>query len=245
MENQSTLVDSASVLVIRDNQKTGGLEVLMGKRHQDINFAGGAYVFPGGKLDQNDLAVGFQNSSFPIGYNQVIGTAFREVFEESGIVIGSSEGAAAFRQELISQKIDLAEFIKKARVTFNVDDLVPFARWVTPKIYTKRFDTRFFLAKMPINQSATPDQQEIVDAVWVKPIDFIEKFKETMMYPTLMNLKLLGRSRSVEEAITHARNRKIVTVEPKIINGVRVVDPAAGYEEIDQNYIHQGVKKTD
>lgn len=242
MGTQSTLIDSASVLVIRDNHKTGALEVLMVKRHRDISFAGGAYVFPGGKLDENDLGINFNNPPFPVGYNEVIGTAFREVFEESGIIIGKSKAAADFRQALLSQKINLNEFIIKARVTFNAEDIIPFARWVTPKAYSKRFDTRFFLAKMPEGQSPTPDHGEIVETIWAEPIDFIEEYKETMMYPTLMNLKLLGRSTSVVEAIIQARNRKIVTVEPRLVDGIRRVDPAAGYEEIDQNNIHQGVK---
>ena len=127
-------------------------------------------------------------------------------------------------------------------MTFNVEDLVPFARWVTPRVYPRRFDTRFFLARAPKNQKASPDGQETVDAIWVEPIVFIDKYRSDLMFPTLMNLKLLAEAGNVAEAMSKARARKIITVEPTIEDGIRTIDPAAGYGEVDQGDIHQGFK---
>jgi len=238
----SKLIDSASILVIRDNPVDRALEVLMVKRSKDIAFAGGAYVFPGGKADPDDQKSAVSRSFFPIGYAELVTTAFREVFEESGIVIGSSVNALDHRAALIEGELSFSDFIRKAEVTFSYEDIVPFARWVTPRVYPKRFDTRFFLARAPIGQEAIPDYGEVVEAIWVKPLDFIKEYKADMMFPTLMNLKLLGEARTPEEAVEQAKKRKLVTVEPKVVGGIRVIDPAAGYGEIDQENIHQGVK---
>lgn len=239
MPESPNLIDSASILVIRDNHD-GALEVLMVKRHHAIDFAGGAYVFPGGKVDEEDLELGERVPSFPPGYGELCYTAFREVFEESGLVIGKSERANDYREDLLANKISLSDFIKKADVQFNIGDIVPFARWITPRIYPKRFDTRFFLARAPEGQEAIPDFREIVEAIWVKPIDFIEEFKESLMFPTLMNLKLLGQSGSVKEALIQATARKIITIEPKIMDGKKHIDPDAGYGEIDQDGLYDG-----
>ncbi|MBT5073220.1 MAG: NUDIX hydrolase [Kordiimonadaceae bacterium] len=236
MADNPVLIDSASILIIRDNDD-GALEVLMVKRHQDIKFAGGAYVFPGGKVDEEDLILGKRVPSFPPGYGELSYTAFREVFEESGLIIGKSEGATAYREDLLAGNITLTDFIKKADVQFDVGDIVPFARWVTPRIYPKRFDTRFFLARAPLDQEAIPDFREIVETAWVKPLEFIIDFNSELMFPTIMNLKLLGQANTVEDALAQARLRKIITVEPRIVNGKKHIDPSAGYGEVDQTGI--------
>ena len=236
------IIDSASILVLRDNDKTGALEVLMVKRHADIAFAGGAYVFPGGKVDPEDLALSQNVPSFPVGYSELTLTAFREVFEESGLIIGDGEGATEHRAELLSGELSFTDFIVKCNVKFNVEDLVPFARWVTPKISPKRFDTRFFLARAPQGQEAVPDYSEIVKAVWAQPIEFIDNFRGDLMFPTVMNLKLLGQASSVNEAMSLARARKIITVEPKWEDGGPSIDPDAGYGEIEHLGLHKGFK---
>ena len=156
------LIDAASVLIVRDNEQTGAFEVLMVRRHPDIDFAGGAYVFPGGKVDVADIELSEPVPSFPIGYSELTHTAYREVLEESGLLIGRGENISFYRNALIKEEISFTEFMIKASVTFNVDDLVPFARWITPKTYTKRFDTRFYLARAPKDQYAIPDGHEAV-----------------------------------------------------------------------------------
>lgn len=238
MNSSAPLIDSASILIIRDGEM--GLEVLMVKRHEDIAFAGGAYVFPGGKADPEDYQLSSRIKSFPPGYSELTHTAFREVFEESGLIIGKSNNALTYRDSLLSNDIGFNDFIDKASVSFDENSIVPFARWVTPRQYPKRFDTRFFLAKAPDDQAATPDGHEAVDLKWVKPIDFINEYRESMMFPTIMNLKLLSQASNVEDAFKQAKARKIMTVEPTIIDGKRVIDPAAGYGEVDQDKIHLG-----
>jgi len=241
MNSSAPLIDSASILIIRDGEE--GLEVLMVKRHEDIAFAGGAYVFPGGKADPEDYQLSSHIKSFPPGYSELTHTAFREVFEESGLIIGKSNNAHLYRDAFLKEEMTFKELIKKANISFDEKSIVPFSRWVTPRQYPKRFDTRFFLAKASIDQAATPDGHEAVDLKWVEPIDFINEYRESMMFPTIMNLKLLTQASNVEDAFKQAKARKIMTVEPTIIDGKRVIDPAAGYGEVDQDKIHLGFKK--
>ena len=242
MTKQSGLIDSASILVIRDNEKSKRLEILMVRRHQDINFAGGAYVFPGGKVDEEDLSKNISLPLFPPDYNQFIATAIREVYEESGLVIGNTTGKIEAASTLSEREQQLSSIFQSLEIDTLSEYIAPFARWITPRAYTKRFDTRFFLARAPRDQKAVPDNHEIVEAVWVEPADFIEKNREHMMFPTIMNLKLLSQASSVDEAMEQARNRKIIPVEPRLVDGIRVIDPSAGYGEIDQGNIHPGEK---
>ncbi len=242
MITNSDLIDSASILVIRDNSNTGKLEVLMVRRHDDIDFAGGTYVFPGGKVDPEDLKNKVRVPGFPDGYSKLIVTAVREVFEESQLMIGDPHLINPHLDALISNEITVTDLIANNGVEKFVDYVIPFARWITPRIFPKRYDTRFFLARAPENQIAVPDDHEIVDIKWAEPLDFIRENKEILMFPTIMNLKLLGQANSVDEAVDFAKRRKIMTVEPKIVGGKRVIDPAAGYGEIDQENIHPGVK---
>jgi 8-oxo-dGTP pyrophosphatase MutT (NUDIX family) len=238
----SDLIDSASVLIIRDNVRTGKMEVLLVRRHDDIDFAGGAYVFPGGKRDTDDQMLKDYGVLFSSDYGEVMSTAIREVYEESGMVIGKIDAIPHEFKKLKNKEITITEFINSAGAKIFRDHIIPFARWVTPNIYSKRFDPRFFLAKAPINQIAVPDNNEIVETVWAEPLGFIEKNHKKMIFPTIMNLNLLSQARSVEEAMEITRARKIVTVEPEIVNGKRIIDPNAGYGEIDQTNIHPGVR---
>ncbi|MCP5382689.1 MAG: NUDIX hydrolase [Kordiimonadaceae bacterium] len=242
MNDKSSIIDSASILVIRDNDVTGKLEVLMVKRHPDIGFAGGAYVFPGGKVDPDDLTLSRDIPFYPAGYSDFIYTAFREVFEESGLIIGNEGDAVEYRNALLQGEIAFSEIIKQANIIFNPDDIIPFARWVTPRQYLKRFDTRFYLAKAPQGQQVIPDFKEIIEAKWVEPIEFIDQFRNEIMFPTLMNLKLLGQASKVDEALDQARRRKIIKVEPKWTNGIPSIDPRAGYGELDYHGLYQGFK---
>jgi 8-oxo-dGTP pyrophosphatase MutT (NUDIX family) len=204
-------VDSASILIIRDGKPHphyGKLEVLMVKRNRNIQFAGGAYVFPGGKKDADDLLI---NNNLPPDFSHLLSTAYREMHEETGLSIE------------------------------NGTECIPFARWITPKSYSRRFDTRFFLISAPENQTPHPDGSEIVDLKWVKPLDFLNKHHNTMMYPTLMNLKLLGRATNCHDAFEQARVRKIIAIEPIIEHGIRKIDASSGYEDVDQNNILHGL----
>jgi len=267
-------IDSASVLIIRDGDahaRYGTLQILMVKRHPDMRFAGGAYVFPGGKLDPADRALeeDDQKNACPnisSEINQDVSpnirpdispefsglryAALREVFEETGLIIGTHNGQAigeaqrkaidkTYRSSVLDGSISLAQFLQKTGVTLDMKDCFPFAHWITPKNYSMRFDTRFFLCAAPDGQMPSPDGHEITDVEWMYPMALVEESDGLLMFPTMMNLKQLGQARSVSEAIKSLKNKKITTVTPEVVKGektrFRKIPETAGYDDVDQS----------
>jgi 8-oxo-dGTP pyrophosphatase MutT (NUDIX family) len=243
------IVPAATILLVRDG--AAGLEVFMVKRHHQIDFASGALVFPGGKLAPGDSdpalraycdgADGFDNSELALA-----ACAIREAFEESGILLARKAGASELlsaadaealgvhRDALNAEKLPLAQFLADHGLRLALDRLVRFARWVTPDMMPKRFDTWFFIAATPEGQLGVHDGHESVDSEWVTPEGAIaEPDRWTVIFPTRMNLLKLGRSATVAEALAAAASSPIVTVtpwvEPREGGAVLRIQPDAGY----------------
>ncbi|PCI32331.1 MAG: hypothetical protein COB54_07475 [Alphaproteobacteria bacterium] len=257
-DNVTTPRDSASVLIIRDGAAHavhGTLQILMVKRHKNIKFAGGAYVFPGGKLDPADKALEERDQKASLDgigeeFRGLRYAALREVFEETGLVIGTLDGKpigeggrktldVTYRPDFLSRKITLAEFLERSGVTLDMSDCLPFAHWITPTAYPIRFDTRFFLCVAPEGQLPSPDGHEITEVEWMHPMTLVEESDGVLMFPTMMNLKMLGQAKSVAEALKLLAERTIVTVTPEVIVGeklrFRKIPADAGYDDVDQS----------
>ena len=235
MERPVKPIPSATVLLLRDS--SSGLEVFMVKRNAGIDFAGGALVFPGGKVDPEDLAletVGYCEGVdgldlIEIG-NRVCG--IRETFEEAGFLLARSDGdvalvdgercsiiGAEYRDAIHTGDMTMKDLARKEKLTLACDYMVPFAHWITPRKFPKRFDTWFFLAEAPDGQMGSHDNSESVDSLWINPAQAIDGARNrayNIVFVTRMNLRKLGRSDTVDLALTVARGDKIVTVEPVI-----------------------------
>ena len=101
-----------------------------------------------------------------------------------------------------------------------LDELVPYAHWITPEGMPKRFDTWFFLAAAPPEQAGAHDGKESTDSIWVSPREALQggetgRFK--LPFPTTRNLIKLGKQSSVKAALDDSRGRKVVTVPPVMI----------------------------
>lgn len=201
-------------------------------RHHQIDFASGALVFPGGKVDDGDFCV----RDFCDGASDADDTslammagAIREAFEECGILLaretGSDELVSAdrlaeidsFRDRLHRHEISLADFLDTENLRLACDKLQHFAHWVTPDMMPKRFDTHFYLARAPADHLAVHDGHESVDSIWISPYDAIQGNRDgtyTIIFPTLLNIEMLGESDSVTSAMKMAAERSIVEVLP-------------------------------
>lgn len=244
---------SATILLLRDG--ASGLEVFMVKRHHQIDFASGALVFPGGKLDPHDNDPTLRDHAD--GADKLddlrlslVACAVREGFEESGILLARKPGSSAYidaaassalaswRPRLNNSEVGLAEFLTREKLRLACDALIPFAHWVTPVFMPKRFDTFFYLAATPEGQLGRHDGSESVDSVWVNPNEAIEDKRWTIIFPTKLNLVKLGQSKTVAEAIAKAKTDRIVTVEPKVISKdgkqLLTIPPDAGYGVIEE-----------
>lgn len=230
-EPAATPVPAATILLLRGDHAT--LEVFMVVRHHEIDFASGALVFPGGKVDRQDedatLADYCDGASSDAAARALQIAAIREAFEECGMLlakpqggrtlIGGTELAALepYRAKLARGEVRLIDFLRTERLRLACDQLTPFAHWITPAMMPKRFDTHFFIAEAPADQVALHDGHESVDSVWITPaaaIDGANSKRYTVIFPTLRNIEKLGRAQSPAQAISFSRAAPIVSVTP-------------------------------
>ncbi|MCP1335305.1 NUDIX hydrolase [Futiania mangrovi] len=226
---------ASSILLVRDGDN--GFEVFMVRRHHQIDFASGAMVFPGGKVDAadadprlRDLCAGAEGlSDADLGFRV---SAVREAFEETGVLLATENGEEigaeratalkdAYAAAMERGETTMAEMATREGLCLRLDRLVPFAHWITPAIMAKRFDTPFFIAEAPHAQveGAGHDGREAVDSVWIAPADAIAKAdagEVTMVFATRRNLEKLARAHSVEEALSNARNDPPMTINPRV-----------------------------
>jgi len=246
--------------MLRDGQQ--GLEVFMVVRHHQIDFASGALVFPGGKVDEGDTNVrdyctGVDDLDDVALSLQV--AAIREAFEECGILLARQvdgdhlisgeklQSLHPYRERLNKGELSIREFLSSEGLLLACDQLNHFAHWITPAMMPKRFDTHFYLAVAPEDHLAVHDGYESVDSVWITPEQAILDAKEgrkTVIFPTRLNVELLGLSSSVDEAMEATDQRQIVTVLPwteQRDDGTYLcIPPEAGYsvsEELTQGRI--------
>ncbi len=209
-----------------------GLETFMVVRHHQIDFASGALVFPGGKLDDGDYVVRAYCDGVDDADDTLVATragAIREAFEECGILLARTAGEDAlvsgqrlaelehYRDPLNRGEISLSDFLEKEHLRLACDQLEPFAHWITPEMLPKRFDTHFYLACAPEDHLAIHDGHESVDSVWISPEAAIKGNEEgtyTIIFPTRVNVEMLGESDSVDAAMSAATERNIVSILP-------------------------------
>jgi 8-oxo-dGTP pyrophosphatase MutT (NUDIX family) len=200
--------------MLRDGAK--GLEAFLLKRHGLSDVLGGAHVFPGGKVDANDAAEAtlsrldrtpqelhaalHEPSLAPAEAAAIFAAALRETFEEAGVQLAASE-------------------------------LAPWSRWITPAtggVVRKRFDTRFFLARVPPGQEPRHDEYEATASAWLAPREALRQYWDGAIQlapPQIMSLAHLSRHARAQDAIAAARSRRppLIHPEPFEHEGVRVI----------------------
>src|SRR5690606_8596105 len=119
--------------------------------------------------------------------------------------------------------LDFPSLLRTNSLRPSIEALVPFARWITPSVRPKRFDTHFFLAMAPEGQLAVPDASETTEVIWIDPNEPISgsaaiRFK--LVFPTRMNLLRLARRTSIDDILRDARAAPIIPVMPEFIDGL-------------------------
>jgi len=267
---------ASTVMLIREGRSTPiaspGVEVFMARRHVDSVFVGGAYVFPGGRVDPDDaldpgccVGIGPQAADRRLGLEGVGGglahyvAAIRECFEEAGVLLAYDRTGALLdfenqaiaerfgklREELNAGSTTLAEIVARESLRLATDRIEYWSHWITPVGEPRRYDTRFFVARAPERQTAGHDDWELVNSAWVGPHEAIARALRRewlIIFPTLMNLKELGRHRSVDSAIRWAAEQPtpLPANLPKVYDGFVILPGHPDYhrasdiEVIDQ-----------
>ena len=192
---------AATVVVIRSSG-ADLVDVLLVRRNDKVAFMAGAYVFPGGRVDEIDKTLAGANAA-----------RLRDLSPSRFTDLTSAE-------ELPYRFAAVREMREEAAVTLTIGGLIPIAHWVTPEIETRRYDTRFFLAKMPEGQLAQHDEGEMTALVWIPAAEAIEQCRRGAIMlppPTWTTLKQLAPFDSVAETLAWARTKPIARVEPRLI----------------------------
>jgi 8-oxo-dGTP pyrophosphatase MutT (NUDIX family) len=214
--------------------------VLLVRRHGNSGFAAGAFVFPGGKVDEADATLAPVCPDADLLPYRV--AAIRETWEEAGVLLGRRMGAAALlgRDDVLRLRATypdpataLGSILEREGLELATDSVLRFAHWITPEAEPRRFDTHFFIAAAPAGQAAVADGRETLECIWLSPGDALREAdarRALVLFPTRLNLMKLARSRSAAEALDRARREPIVTVMPEMltVGGERVVRIGSG-----------------
>jgi 8-oxo-dGTP pyrophosphatase MutT (NUDIX family) len=222
---------AATVALVRDGRE--GLEVYLLRRVQEMAFAGGMHVFPGGSVDPADSAppawVGPEPGwwAVALGVDQAMARALvvaavRETFEECGVLLAGPSPSSmvddvsgpeweAERSTLEAGGHSLAGLLERRRLRLRADLLAPVAHWITPEAAPKRFDTHFFVAALPAAQQARTAGTEADVRLWIRPEQALSTGLR-LMPPTIAVLTDLAEHADVAAALT--AERTIVTVQP-------------------------------
>jgi 8-oxo-dGTP pyrophosphatase MutT (NUDIX family) len=225
---------AATVITVRDG--ADGYEILMLRRNLNSDFVGGAYVFPGGGVDDSDASPAAQRLAFGLNDAEASrrlgldsgGLAYyiaclRELFEEAGLLIvcdGDGEPVyisdddsvrrmAASRREVNAGDLDFIEMMQREGLRLDLRGLEYVAHWVTPVGPPRRFDTRFFVALTPPDQVATHDAGETVADQWIRPADALDAHARgelEMIFPTIRNLEAIAHLGSSREVLDYAKS---------------------------------------
>jgi len=206
--------DAATVLMLREGE--AGMEVLLLKRHSASKDLGGAFVFPGGKRDDAD------------------GTpeALASLHQDLAVLhaqLGEPDISHAHAGSLF--KAALREAQEECGLQLDSSDIRPWSRWITPRMpsmMSKRFDTRFFLARAPTSQTAIQDNHETTEILWTTPRNALLRYWEggiVLAPPQIISLSHLCIFNSVAQTLSDAATRRPPLIQPESFDqeGIRII----------------------
>jgi 8-oxo-dGTP pyrophosphatase MutT (NUDIX family) len=222
------LREAAAMVLARDTKE--GIEVCMLRRVDHSRFAAGAYVFPGGAVDEQDSQ--FNSSSLqsvkapvdePITAYKI--AAIRETFEESGLLIATVNGEDKIDHELREQlqrnELAFEQVLNLSNATLKLDAVIFYDHWITPEAAPIRFDTRFFLSTVSSEQKLIHDDKETDQSCWARPSEVLslhEKGEVKLMPVTHVQLKRLSKFESVAELLTSAKKQTDIQPTLPVLN---------------------------
>jgi 8-oxo-dGTP pyrophosphatase MutT (NUDIX family) len=218
---------AAATVVLARPGENGGFEILLTRRPEEMRFLGGFYVFPGGTVHHDDYSpetLGRCRGITAAEAQRILGgelapdralghwvAVIRELFEEVGILMCTSESGAHVaadgtyqtlehaRRAVVRKELRFVEFLTIEKLRCELSRLAYFDHWVTPEIYSMRFDTRFFIAPLPVGQEPLVRSEEVTDSLWVAPGDALARVNRhdfPILPPTTTVLQRLMRLRT-------------------------------------------------
>ncbi|USQ79640.1 NUDIX hydrolase [Ornithinimicrobium faecis] len=221
---------SATVMLLRPGTGTDGPELFVLKRAATMAFAANMLAFPGGGVDPRDADPDVpwagpdpqewarrMNTSVEQARELVIAAA-REVFEECGVLLAGPDARSIVadltdpvwdeeRDALLSREQSFAELLIRRNLVLRTDLLSLRAHWITPELQPKRFNTRFFVARLPEGQIADDRSSEATEVLWAAPEQLLaanDAGEHRMLPPTRVMIEQLARAASLDDALRPA-----------------------------------------
>lgn len=233
-------------MLVRDGE--AGMEVFMLRRNLNSDFVGGAYVFPGGAVDDADrladleaVCDGRTDAEASALLDVDAGglaywvAAIRECFEEAGVLLAGTDGSVlsladpataerfnGHRHAVYKGERRLVEVCRAEGLTLHADRIHYFSHWITPVGPPRRYDTRFFVTAAPPEQVPLHDDSETIASLWVRPGDALARHQAgelDLIFPTIKNLEAIGRfDRSADLLAAAQAIESVPAILPRIIS---------------------------
>jgi len=235
---------AATVLLLRDGR--AGLEVYLLRRTRGMPFAGGMTAYPGGGVDprDGDTEIGWAGPSpeqWAVAFGcdertarELVCAAVRETFEEAGVLLAgnaqdgrvvpdvSGDDWEEQRQALLARDLSLSELLAGRGLALRSDLLRPFAHWITPPVEPRRYDTKFFVAALPVGQEARDVSGEADEAAWLPPAAALAELstgRRPMLPPTSHTLGQLAPFPDVAAALAGSPPEPLHPISPTFTDG--------------------------
>ncbi len=208
---------------------TPSFEVYAQRRPATMAFAPNMYVFPGGTLDERDAVTDVAwagpgarwwaaRLSMAEGDGQaVVCAAVREVFEECGVLLAGPDESTVVgdvsgtkweeaRAAVMAREVGFAELLASHHLAIRSDLLAPWARWLTPEFEPRRYDTYFFVARLPTDQRTRDGGGESTHSIWIGPTDALQL---PMLPPTALTLRQLAAHETIDAVLAASADRVV------------------------------------
>ena len=211
-------IPAATLIVMRD--RVGARpELLMVERAAKLAFAGGAMVFPGGRIDVGDEVAAAAHDT-PHAAARI--AAIRETIEESSVAVGLAPTPGPALTATLAKALHdgglFTDLLDDYDLALDLDQLTLFARWKPAFHQTRIFDTLFFIAEAPAGDWVpAPQPGECEAVIWIGAaalLDRIAAGHATAIFPTIRNLERLAQFATVAEARADALAHPVETITP-------------------------------
>jgi 8-oxo-dGTP pyrophosphatase MutT (NUDIX family) len=226
-------VNRAATIILLRRAEPRGFEVLLTQRPETMPFLGGMYCYPGGSVRKADSAARMIDRCSGLTPEQARKTinaqlspgdaigfwvgAVRELFEQVGVLLAVEESSSPFildsaraarlaqkHAALLNKSLDFLSLLESEKLCCDLGSLAYFSHWQTPAQPSIRFDTRFFLAALPSDQTPFCASEEVVHSLWLTPDRALKLFDHgelPMIFPTFASLRTLADYETFESVL--------------------------------------------
>lgn len=228
--NEKTKPKQAATVILGRRAAPRGFEVFLTRRPESMPFLGGMYCYPGGAVRKDDYAPAMLQRCFGLAPRQaqkIIGAHFnpqealglwvaaaREVFEEVGILFAVDDSGKPFtphpklqdrlagkHRQMLGKSLSFLALLESEGLRCDLSGLAHFSYWQTPAQISMRFDTHFFIAALPEDQTPLATSDEVAHSIWLTPDRAMQMFQAgnlPMIFPTFAALRTLADFETLE-----------------------------------------------